>query len=352
MATSKISRAPDATTVREIVREAYDTREKGGARAAGREPGRRVAIVTLYNGPIAPYAVWSNACVRLYAAEHGYALITVEHLLSSRAPQWDKVKAISTLLDDEEAAAAYDYFMWIDADAAFTRLRQPLLETVIDPYMNKDGNKRDFLICDDSPQSPGGEGSTPKGLIRCNTGTFVIRSCPWAREFTRKWWETPMGLEHTPLHEQAVLDKLYAKGLYELQKRLILAPARVLNSAFGELPQRHQSTFNYSTTFVVHMMARNNFDRRNVFRDLFKHLTKESTLPVNSVAMPTRFEHFADTEILDPAKSSTTFVPLLLIITVVVLFLLFLISTFFSPRSKFRWSNSSDARGSKLLSSF
>lgn len=297
------NRAPDAATVREIVREAYETREKGGKRAAEHKPGRRVAIVTLYNESIAPYAVWSNACVRLYAAEHGYALITVERLLSSRAPQWDKVKAISELLNDGEAAASYDYFMWIDADAAFSNLHQPLLETVIDPYMNQDGDPRDFLICDDSPQAAGGEGSTPEGLIRCNTGTFVVRSCPWAREFAKIWWETPMGLEHTPYHEQAVLDNLYAAGLYELRKRLVLVPARVLNSAYGELPKRHWQKNSAHDTFVVHMMARNSYDRKNVFRDIFKHLTETSTLPSNSVDLPAKFEHFSNVEITDPGAS-------------------------------------------------
>ena len=323
-------------SVQEIIREAYETREQGGARAARREKGRRVAIVTLYNDLIAPYAVWSNACVRLYAAEHGYALITVRSLLSSRAPQWDKVKAMEILLNDAEASAAYDYFMWIDADAAFAQLKKPLLESVIDLYMNKEHETRDFLVCDDSPQTTGGEGSTPEGLIHSNTGTFVMRSCQWSRDFATRWWNNPMGFEMKPLHEQHVLNKLYANAdpndNNDLKKRLVLAPARVLNSAFSGLPWGSNPGEN---TFVVHMMARKSIDRRNVFRAMFERLKTESTLEPNSVALPDRFEHFAQIEIPDTEnnqQSHSLTIILLLTLCLLILSLCFLVlqRSFFS----------------------
>jgi lipopolysaccharide cholinephosphotransferase len=245
----------------EIVKAAFDARSR--FQEAG---GARIAIVTLYDDAIASYADWANACVQVYAQHWGYDVITVRRRLSTRAPQWDKVKAVKLLLDIDEARGLYDYVFWIDADAAFQQLRQPLAGVLQREMRDTD----QFLFSDDAPnrypndRAPG---------VNPNTGTFAVRNSDWSRAFLAHWWSSTFGLEQRALHEQGALGLLLRR--MDLSSKIRVVDAEVINSAFGSLPtvtgRRREPT-----TFVLHMMSQSSSDREAVFRELHDELLRDT----------------------------------------------------------------------------
>jgi hypothetical protein len=62
-------------------------------------PKSKVAVVMLYDKGILNFSAYSDRVNRLYCARHGYDMIVVRSLLSDRAPQWDKVKAVWELME-------------------------------------------------------------------------------------------------------------------------------------------------------------------------------------------------------------------------------------------------------------
>jgi len=281
---------------REIVRSAFRDRDIGGG-----APGRRLAIATLYDAGIAEYADWANAAVRIYAKQHGYALITVrERLSSDRAAQWDKVRLMRFLLEDPEAAQAYDYFCWIDADAAFAQLGTRLLEDRVDVYLNPTAQPgsaqpsaqplgaqplgaqpKNLLIGDDAPNyhTDNRSSASTDEDYRMNTGVFVARSCAWCRDLMRLWWESPIARNwlYNPSFDQGALWEMYkAPGNEALRAQTVLAPAEAINSVYSSLPNPAAGAAG-KDTFVVHMMACPTERRRRVFQALYERLHTEST---------------------------------------------------------------------------
>lgn len=240
--------------------ECFARRLRSGAGAdadSAGTSGKKVVLLTLYDDKIADYAAISEMVNRVYARKHGMDMVTVRSRLSDRAPQWDKVKATQLLLDQPEASQ-YEFVMWIDADAAFADHSKDLLRDVVRPLM---GSDKDVLICDDKPNF-GKRASSPGTYV--NTGTFVVRNSDWARAFLRKWWDTPMGKEIDPFHEQDVFNQLYARDP-ELQRKTVVADARVLNSVFGDLKSSRRPP---RGALVVHMMQKPLPARQQMFRSL------------------------------------------------------------------------------------
>ena len=236
-------------------------------------PAPRLAIVSLFDDGIADYAAVSDAVNRLYAAERGYDYITVRSLLSTRDPQWDKVRAVEHVM---RAEPRYEWLMWIDADAAFAKHDVRLLEDIAE----KHAGTADLLICDDSPNY----GSRPPaGEVYINTGTFLVRNNEWGREFMKAWWERPMGKENQLYHEQHVLNQLYNANFMGIQQHMKVLDATVMNSAFGDLPKGED-------TFVVHMMKRSTADRKRRFQEILARVHgRPRARPIHTVELPASF---------------------------------------------------------------
>jgi hypothetical protein len=169
--------------------------------------------------------------------------------------------------DIDEARGLYDYVFWIDADAAFQQLRQPLAGVLQREMRDTD----QFLFSDDAPnRNPNDRapGVTP------NTGTFAVRNSDWSRAFLAHWWSSPFGLEHRALHEQGALGLLLRR--MDLSSKIRVVDAEVINSAFGSLPtvtgRRREPT-----TFILHMMAQSSSDREAAFRELREELLRDTT---------------------------------------------------------------------------
>jgi hypothetical protein len=262
-----------------VMREAFDGRTRWGSDAQGPSlpattpaapTPRRTAIVTLYDDRIAAYADWANACVQVYAQVWNHDVITVRRRLSSRAPEWDKVRALELLLDIPEARERYDFVLWIDADAAF----QDLSTALCDVMRENMSAGIDMLFSDDAPnrlaydRAPG---------VHPNTGVFVVRNSPWPRGFLRLWWQSPMGMEHRKFHEQGVLAELLRRDAEGARSRLRVAPTELLNSTYATLPKASHPD-RTPRTFVLHMMQQKQQDRVAVFQTLYERLLREAAL--------------------------------------------------------------------------
>lgn len=245
----KILEKGPAKSPEEIVQSAFDSRPKYDS---------KIAIVTMYDDPIANYSRFSTAVTNIYGSKHGYETIVVRERLSDRDPQWDKVYAVGRVLDQQQ----HDYVMWIDSDATFQD-HSIKLEDIIAEYMGD----ADMLICDDRPNK--GAFARPN-MMYPNTGTFIFRNNEWSRNFANTWWENPMNKENARYHEQDVLMNLWTEDRDNLKKKLKLAKYDLMNSAFRELPAFNTLKGGNRDTFVIHMMARNAKDRRGVFEEMLK----------------------------------------------------------------------------------
>ena len=247
-----------------IVKEAFERR----SRFQKTTSGPRIAIVSLYDDAIASYANLANACVQFYAQHWGYDVITVRHRLSTRAPQWDKVKVVQLLLDLDEARKLYDFVFWVDADAVFQQLHQPLAGVLKREMHSTD----QFLFSDDAPNRLPGDrkpGENP------NTGTFAVRNSTWSRAFLAYWWNSPAGLEQQALHEQdAISILLHQNG--DLKSKIRVVDAEVINSAYGSLPAISGLPRMPGNTFILHMMQQHNSNRETVFREVYDELIHAS----------------------------------------------------------------------------
>lgn len=272
-ATGGETKTPDAAAV---VQRAFDDRHKWGSESHGPSlpaanpavpTASRIAILTLYDDPIADYADWANACVQLYAHSWGHDLITIRSRVSSRSPEWDKVRALALLLDIDDVRRRYDFVLWIDADAAF-QLPDVALSDVLGRGFEP---ATEILISDDAPnrlehdRAPG---------INPNTGVFAVRTSQWTRDFLALWWNSPMGLEHRKFHEQGVLAELLRRDAMGARSHVRVAPAETLNSIFAFLPNADHPQQD-RPTFVLHMMQQRKSDRVAVFRALYERLKRE-----------------------------------------------------------------------------
>lgn len=238
--------------------------DKAWERKTKRE-GATILVVTLYDDAIKKYAKVSDQVNSLYCESQGIDWMVVRDRISTRAPQWDKVRAIEYALKK----GGYEYVMWIDADACFTTTKTKLKEDVIDKYMV---GTTEFLIGDDSPNK--GQYAKP-GVMYCNTGTFVVKGGDWGRKFMTHWWENPDGMENRLYHEQDAIGKLYSDNSYDLKTKMKVVDCEVMNSAFRNLPFGRSKG---KDTFVLHMMKRTTGDRRTNFKRVLDKLSKEPAI--------------------------------------------------------------------------
>jgi hypothetical protein len=267
---------PDDISDMDKVKNAYDSRFRSDS--SKHSP---VLIVMMYDDGIIDYSAVAENVNRKYAAAHGYDLMAVRDRLSERDPQWDKVRTMSIVMNDIPESSDHKWFFWIDSDAVFAQHDVPL-QSILD-----EGGE--FVISDDLPNR--GVTKAPDGEIYINTGTFGLKNTTWAKEFVKKWWETPMGMENKLYHEQHVLNKLYESDEGGLKQKMVVHPHDRLNSAFGNLPSASAGRDKLKNTFVLHMMRKPADVRRIVFDKVEQMVAEEkiSPRPSHVVDPPDRY---------------------------------------------------------------
>jgi hypothetical protein len=187
-------------------------------------------LVVMYSTPnILVYADLAARINEMYCMRHGYAF---EHVIgdqndTSMRPVWKKVFLVRDKLHNYEAV------FWIDSDAFFNDHSKPLpLDT-----------PEEFVVSSDFPNGP--------SLV--NTGTFLVKNTPFARDFMNKWCSMRDDLNATynskfPFEQGAAEDLLRSLG--PDSRRAKVYDSEFINSIFGKV-----SRGVFENSFVVHLMA-------------------------------------------------------------------------------------------------
>jgi len=155
--------------------------------ARNRRDPRRV-LCSLGVGPYEDLLAVSSITFEAYAELHGYDLrLSTELLERGRPAAWSKIALVRELLEH------YDEVLWVDADAIFLDISEDIAELV---RPDKDIYLVEHLWeADDSWRS-------------ANTGVFLVRSTPWARQFLDRVWAAEQYIDHPWWENAAVLDLL------------------------------------------------------------------------------------------------------------------------------------------------
>lgn len=206
----------------------------------------KICIVMIYTDNIKSYSQITEKINRKYAQKYNYDIIVErQRLASDRAPQWDKVRAVSKHLPN------YDYVFWIDSDAIFSN-HNIRLEKFIN--LGKDYN---ILICDDKPNG---------GYI--NTGAMYFKNTKWTRDFLKTWWDIGNNSEYNYkfAHEQTILKTLLMSNKYSAKDNTKIFAVNDFNSNYPS-----QSTHT-DKEFILHLMAAPEQERIDTFTKYYNKI--------------------------------------------------------------------------------
>jgi mannan polymerase II complex MNN10 subunit len=205
----------------------------------------RICICMSHTRNIYSYSKLAVQINSLYAKKHGYDFKVFEKEMTDRAPQWVKVSVVRDLLEGD----MYDYVFWIDADAFFNK-QDKTLESIIelDP-------EKDFIICDDSPNS--GNSNT------VNTGTFLIKNTDWSKRFLSEWYNYTGEYLYKFAHEQQVLYSFLEK----YKENILVTDSRLFNSAWSDYNAGVIGKY-----FIVHLMSLSEEIRVQYMTDYIKNM--------------------------------------------------------------------------------
>lgn len=189
---------------------------------------------------------------REYAARHGYKYSFREGILSNEfcnpnstqkkiadGLYWQKLVAVKDALNaiDPETRSAYDWVLWVDADALFTNMDQTI-ESIIEKHANP---STDLLIASDHFIV---ESFDFLGLSAVNAGVFLLRNTRWSRKFVDEWIgsfekykdgrtpeQTAMGALLGNFDENdSCLKRSEKQRLVEKNPHVVVVPQRSLNA--------------------------------------------------------------------------------------------------------------------------
>jgi hypothetical protein len=146
------------------------------------------AICSLATGPYVELLAIAAPSYEAYARRWGWdVILSVEELSAGRPAPWAKVALVRELLD------AYDWVLWIDADACFVRLDA-------DIAAEQEPGKDLYLV-----EHAWGE---PPQQSTANTGVFMLRSGSWARDLLDAMWAREALIDHRWWENAALLELL------------------------------------------------------------------------------------------------------------------------------------------------
>ena len=179
-----------------------------------------MAVGVDYQRTVAP-AIASKAD---YCRSRGYHFEYLTHSLDESRPiPWSKILLVQKLLEDCET----DYVFWTDADAIVMNKKVKLKRFVDDRY--------DMIV-----------GSDGNGI---NTGQFLIRNCPWSKDFLKRVYAKTEYINNGWWEQMAIMN-LYATNPKD-KKHIKVLPQRAMNSYSPDLYQDKNSTYRQGD-FILH----------------------------------------------------------------------------------------------------
>ena len=196
-------------------------------------PGKKIAVVSLYTPEISDYAVCSEMSVRNYCLRQGYTFYVYREKLDSNASaNWSKARAILNHFDDHED------IIWMDSD---TIIYNP--EKRFEDILARCTGTKKIIACEDIGAN---NKKIAKGMM-LNSGVVIFRNHFYTKNIIKKWMNTDCDK-----------SSLYASG----GDQGILCDILKKSDGFGFnrkiFPMNEFNTeprFVDENTFIVHFMA-------------------------------------------------------------------------------------------------
>jgi lipopolysaccharide biosynthesis glycosyltransferase len=196
-------------------------------------PGKKIAIVSLYTSEIADYAICSEMSVRDYCLANGYTFYVYrEKLQADASANWSKARAILNHFDDHED------IVWMDSDTIIYN-PQKRFEDIL---ARCTGTKK-IIACEDIGAN---NKKIAKGMM-LNSGVVIFRNHNYTKNIIKKW-----------MNADCDKSSLYASG----GDQGILCDVLKKSDGFGFnrkiFPMNEFNTdprFVDESTFILHFMA-------------------------------------------------------------------------------------------------
>jgi len=196
-------------------------------------PGKKIAVVSLYTHEIADYAVCSEKSVREYCERQGYTFYVYRDKLdASASANWSKARAILNHFDGHEN------IVWMDSD---TIVFNP--EKRFEDIIDRTTPTKKIIACEDIGTN---NKNIPKGSM-LNSGVLIFKGHSYTKNLIKKW-----------MNFDGDKSSLYASG----GDQEILCEVLKKSDGFGFnrkiFPMNEFNTeprFVDENTFIVHFMA-------------------------------------------------------------------------------------------------
>ena len=196
-------------------------------------PGKKIAVVSLYTREIADYAVCSEKSIREYCERQGYTFYVYRDKLDANgSANWSKARAILNHIDD------HDDVVWMDSD---TIIFNP--EKRFEDILARCTSTKKIVACEDVGAH---NKKMPKGSM-LNSGVLIFRNHFYTKNLIKKW-----------MNFDGDKSSLYASG----GDQEILCNILKKSDGFGfnrkVFPMNEFNTeprFVDENTFIVHFMA-------------------------------------------------------------------------------------------------
>jgi hypothetical protein len=196
-------------------------------------PGKKIAVVSLYTSEIADYAVCSEMSVRDYCLANGYTFYVYrEKLQADASANWSKARAILNHFDDHEDV------VWMDSDTIIYN-PQKRFEDIL---ARCTGTKK-IIACEDIGAN---NKKIAKGMM-LNSGVVIFRNHNYTKNIIKKWMNTDCNKSslYASGGDQGVLcDVLKESDGFGFNRKIF--PMNEFNT---------EPRFVDENTFILHFMA-------------------------------------------------------------------------------------------------
>lgn len=196
-------------------------------------PGKKLAIVSLYTHEIEDYAVCSEKSIREYCELQDYTFYVYrEKLDQNSSPNWSKARAILNHFDDHEN------IVWMDSDTIIFNPNKRFEDII-----SKCPPVRKIIACQDIGSN---NTKAPKGSL-LNTGVLIFKNNFYAKNIIKKW-----------MNFEGDKSSLYASGGDQEILCKILKTSDGLGFNRKVFPMNEFNTeprMIDKDTFIVHFMA-------------------------------------------------------------------------------------------------
>ena len=191
----------------------------------------KVAVCTFYDDAIKNYGDITAAINKAYCDKHGLTfIVSHETTYTDRHPAYEKIPLVLKHIE------AYDYVLWIDADAFFY-LNMPSIVDLIKTYPDKH-----FIFSQDW---------APNFAHVINSGFFIAKNTSYSIEFLKKWAYDEELYANSPVPgwwEQGVLHLMDGRNTMGIHEMSVKCDYGVLQHFF-----EHESNLFSKQPFVFHM---------------------------------------------------------------------------------------------------